>query len=267
MPYERFDGKPLQEAIVGLGRTGLVIHHHSNALKIPRVYRNPHASLEEKKIEEIFIEQSCMFLDNEKEAFLRLEKNDGIVDLISLSEKGIEMAYMKNGSLSQYLELREPPHHLVTQWILKLARTISYAHSKCIIVADIASRNVLLDEYMSIKLCDFSDSAVMPLGNDMSQVVHYGLSVKTDIFQFGSLVYEILTRKPFKYDLLANEEVNTQRLNSEDQNWQAFAIWPQRELLPSTKHLQLGKIILSCWTGGYQHMEEVCKAIAKAIFA
>ena len=267
MPYHRYDGTPLQEAIVGLGRTGLVILHHENALKIPCVYRNPHASLEEREIEEIFIEENRTFLENEKEVYLRLGHHDGIVHCINLSEEGIEMAYMKNGSLSQYLELREPPYYLFSRWILQLAMTIRYAHSKCVILADIASKNVLLDENMSAKLCDFSDSAVVPLGSDMSQALDYGLSVKTDIFQFGSLIYEIHERKPFKYDLLANEDVDALRIRSGDEKWQAFAIYPRPEVLPNTEHLQLGQIILRCWTGGYRHMKDVCEDIAKELLA
>jgi len=122
MSYQKYEGIPLQEAIVGLGRTGLVIRHHENALKIPRIYRNPHASLEEREIEDITKEQNIMFLENEKEVYLRLGNHDGIVRCINLSEEGIEMVYMKNGSL--YLELRKPPNHLVSRWILQLAKTI-----------------------------------------------------------------------------------------------------------------------------------------------
>ncbi len=248
---------------MGLGRTGLVTRHHENALKIPRVYRNPHASLEEREIEEITKEQNIMFLENEKEVYLRLGNHDGIVRCINLSDEGIEMVYMKNGSLSQYLELRKPPNHLVSQWILQLAKTILYAHSKCVILADIATKNVLLDDNMSAKLCDFSDSAVVPLGSDMSQTLHYGLSTQTDIFQFGSLIYETFERKPFEYDLLANEDVDALRLKSGDEDWQAFAIYPRPELLPNTEHLQLGHIILRCWMGAYRHMKEVYEDAAR----
>ncbi len=48
----------------------LVIRHYKNALKIPRVYRNPHALLEEREIEDITKEQNITFLENEKEVYL-----------------------------------------------------------------------------------------------------------------------------------------------------------------------------------------------------
>jgi len=100
MSYQEYEGIPLQEAIVGLGRTELLIRYYKNALKIPRVYRNPHASLEEREIEEITKEQNIMFLENEREVCLRLGNHDGIIRCINLSEEGIEILYMKNGSLS-----------------------------------------------------------------------------------------------------------------------------------------------------------------------
>ncbi len=88
--------------------------------------------------------------------------------------------------------------------------------------------------------------AVVPLGSDMSQTLYYGLSTQTDIFQFGSLIYETFERKPCKYDLLANEDVDALRLKSGDEDWQAFAIYPRPELLLNTEHLQLSHIILRC---------------------
>ena len=51
---------------MGYGRTGLVIRHYENTLKIPRVYRNLYASLEERDFKEITKEQNDTFLKNEK---------------------------------------------------------------------------------------------------------------------------------------------------------------------------------------------------------
>ena len=243
----------------------MVIRCHSNVLKIPNIYRNPYASSDEKEIETITAEENCTFLENEKEVYHRLGHHDGIINVIKISEEGIEMAYMENGSLFQYLQVQEPPHRLAVQWILKLARAIDYAHSMCIIIADVASKNVLLDKDMNVQLCDFSDSAAIPLDSDMSQAKHYGLSVKTDIFQFGSLMYEVLTRNAFIYDLLVDKDVDAQRPHSGNEDWQAYPVWPRPEDLPSTKHLLLGHVILRCWTGVYEHMGEVYEAIKTAL--
>lgn len=264
MPYYHPNGTLLEEPIVGIGRTGLVLPYHGHVVKIAQAYRNPCASSEEKEIEDIVIEQNCAFLENEKDVYRRLGDHEGIINIIAISDQGIEMAYMDNGSLFHYLQAQEPRLQVAVSWILKLAETVCYVHSRFIVIADLTSRNVLLDKEMSLRLCDFSDAGVMPPCTDMSKAQHYGLSVKTDIFQFGSLMYEILTRKSFSYDLLANKYVEAQRLESGDEDWQASAIWPRPEDLPKTDQFYLGYIVLRCWTGLYQHMGEVCEAIKTA---
>ena len=180
MPYHLPNGTLLEEPIVGIGRTGLVLRYHGNVVKIVQAYRNPCASSEEKEIEDIFIEQNDAFLENEKDVYRRLGDHEGIVNIITISDQGIEMAYMENGSLFHYLQAQEPRIHLAVSWILKLAETVSYVHSRSVVIGDLTSRNVLLDKEMSVQLCDFSDAGVMPPCIDMSKVQHYGLSVKTD---------------------------------------------------------------------------------------
>ncbi|MCJ1339138.1 hypothetical protein MMC09_004427 [Bachmanniomyces sp. S44760] len=266
MPYYQPDGTLLKDAIAGIGRTGLVVLHHGNVIKIPQAHRDPYASSEQIEDEDFLIEMNCESLENEKEAYRRLETHEGLVSIVDISERGIEMAYMENGCLSHYLREHEPPRHLAVRWILKIAETICYVHSKCVIVGDIASRNVLLDREKSAHLCDFSDAGIMPLGSNMSQVQHYGLSAKTDVFQFGSLMYEILTRKTFHYDLLANKYVEAERLQHEGEDWDPSAIWPQLEELPSTEQFDAGRIVFKCWTGIFRDMAEVCEAIMATYF-
>lgn len=246
-----------------MGRTGLVVLYHGHVVKIARAYRNPCASPYEKRLEDLAIEEDCEFLENEKDVYRRLGDHGGLVNIIAMSDLGIKIAYMNNGTLFHYLQAQEPPLQLAVSWILKLAETVCYVHLRCIVIADIASRNVLLDREVSIRLCDFSDAGIFPLGTDMSKAESYGLSVKTDVFQFGSLMYEILTRKPFSYDLLANKYVKAQRPeNGED--WEPYAIWPRPEDLPNTGDCYLGNIVLGCWTRLYQHMGEVYEAIKTA---
>jgi serine/threonine protein kinase len=93
------------------------------------------------------------------------------------------------------------------EWILDITNVIRYAHQQHVIVGDIASRNVLLDEHSKVKLCDFAHSGLVPLSTSMALAVDDGASIETDIFQFGTLVYEIVSRERYKYDLFDNEEV------------------------------------------------------------
>ena len=185
-------------------------------------------------------------MENEKDVYLRLGYDDGLVHCINASEHGLELELMKTGSLAPYLELQQPAEYLISRCVLQMVKTLFHAHSNCGILATITSRNVLLHDKLSAKLCDFNDSAAMPRGSDISQAEQNGLSVQTDIFQVGSLMYEILERDPFKYDLLANEDAQVLRLETGDQHWQVTVIYPRPGLLPSTEHLQLGHIIRNC---------------------
>jgi serine/threonine protein kinase len=267
MPYQRLDGKPLGGAILGVGRTGLVIlRGKRSVLKIPAAYINPSASTDQALMDEILAEQNCSFIENEKQVYTRLGHYDGIVNWITLSDEGIEMDHMRKGSLSRYLQLEVPSRRLIAQWIPALARTVNYAHSRYVILGDIASRNALLGDDMSIKLCDFTDSALMPLNCDMSCAEDNGISVQTDIFQLGSLWYEILTRKAYKYDLFANEEVDRQRELNAGKDWELRAAWPRAKDLPTdVENLPLGQIILKCWTRFYQNMDEVCDDVDRSM--
>jgi hypothetical protein len=78
---------------------------------------------------------------------------------------------------------------------------------------------VLLDKDKSVKLCDLSDSGLILLDVDMEKAEDNSASTRADIFQFGSLVYEILTGQPYKYDLFAGEEIERQRILNDATNW------------------------------------------------
>lgn len=150
------------------------------------------------------------------------------------------MQYVENNTLSQYLEFERPSHDLAAKWILALAYNISYTHFRHVIIGDIASRNVLLDKDKSVKLCDFSDSDLIPLDVDIEKAEDNGASTSADIFQFGSLVYEILTGQPCKYGLFANEEIEQQRkVNEVTMNREPEATLPHLDRLPATETLAL----------------------------
>ena len=61
-------------------------------------------------------------------------------------------------------------------------------------VADIGTRNCLLADDSSLKLCDFGESTIIPPHLKMNEANDNGVSVRTDIAQFGSVVYKLSTR-------------------------------------------------------------------------
>ena len=99
----------------------------------------------------------------------------------------------------------------------QLAEAIEYLHEKCalpIVHGDIKASNILLDEHLNCKLCDFgsakmgfSSTVLPPSSSRMNQVMmmgspgyvdpHYlrtGIpSKKNDIYSFGVILLELLT--------------------------------------------------------------------------
>ncbi|KAK1146357.1 hypothetical protein N8T08_003144 [Aspergillus melleus] len=77
------------------------------------------------------------------------------------------LAVMENGNLRLYLSRNKPSQSLQLTWFRVIACTLASIHERRIIVADIASRNFLLDSGLSIKVCDFTESTIMPLNTCM----------------------------------------------------------------------------------------------------
>ena len=69
-----------------------------------------------------------------------------------------------------------------------------------------------------------------------------GFSIQTDITQFGSVIYEIVTRETYDFDLFKGQGAS-----------ELVPTWPREEDLPNTDNIWLGPIIRKCWMkGGYR---------------
>jgi serine/threonine protein kinase len=127
--------------------------------------------------------------------------------------------YIKNGSLDNFLFVDNSDHGNTLNWeqqyniILGIAKGILYLHedsSMRIIHRDLKPNNILLDDDMDPKIADFglarllgeghthtkTAKAVGTLGYMAPEYAIHGLvSPKIDIFSFGVLVLEIVTRR------------------------------------------------------------------------
>ena len=221
------------------------------------------------------------------ERFLGVGNHDGTIEVLweapadypkeALGNEFIVMPCMKNGSLQEYLSSNKPSHSLQCRWIQSLAATIAFCHNKHVLLADIASRNYLLDEDLSLKLCDFGESAIIPLDQNMAEVNDNGVFVKTDIAQFGSLVFEISTAKQPRLNFVEDEipdtsgdayeesgresESESGEDESGDEGYESTKEdsircvagkphWPRIEDLPSTDETRFDSIIEHCWRKG-----------------
>ncbi|EAS27154.3 uncharacterized protein CIMG_10356 [Coccidioides immitis RS] len=132
-----------------------------------------------------------------------------------------------------------------------MAHGLAHIHDRCVVVADIATKNLLLSADLSIRFCDFSESSILPLNTDMERVDERGYSIYTDMGQLGAVMYEVVTGYHCEFDLFRDQPSGP-----------ACAAWPRRDILPSTQDVWLGSIIERCWVkNAFQNARSLLAAL------
>lgn len=182
MTYLKTNGEVWDLEFVDRGRSGIILKlNPTRVLKAPLIVHNVATSEKEKFAADCLREDNISFLENEKATFQRLNHSEHIVEWYALRSGGIEMKYMSHGPLSRFRLHHTPSRKQLHSWICSIAVAITYAHSRNVIVGDVAARNILIDDDQSAKLCDFTDSAVLPFDVDVSKKAKTGL-LSTRIF-------------------------------------------------------------------------------------
>ena len=240
-------GNPIyQEQVLGYGGSAVVILQDNLAVKTPlRYFWSSDAD----------VKANVEVIRREQDIYRRLQPSQnnrcpGIVNCIGFLNEATQLAYMKNGDLRAYLQNNKPSRLLQLSWFRDMARTLAYIHEKRVLVADIATRNFLVDSDLSLKLCDFSESTLLPFDVDIDTADDNGYSPRIDIGQLGAVMYEVVTGNKCEIDLFKDNSPTDGR-----------AYWPERKFLPSTQGIWLGWIIECCWDGEFRNAHSLLRAL------
>jgi serine/threonine protein kinase len=98
---------------------------------------------------------------------------------------------MGNGDLRAFLEKNELSLALQILWFCQMARTLEQIHDKRVLVADIATRNFLLDSDLSVN-CAISPKHLFSHWTQES-ADYNSFSIQTDIGQLGAVMCGVVT--------------------------------------------------------------------------
>jgi len=155
--------------------------------------------------------------------------------------------YMPGGSLFQKMKSdRKISPTQMTKILYCIAEGMAFLHSNNIIHRDLKSLNILIDSEDFPRICDFGISREVPKDFLMTGVVgtcnymapevlkRTKYSFKADVFSFGLLIWEMLTKKvPFCG--LDQLQIGTMIINGD------------RPLIPKTASNSLSRLIRDCW--------------------
>ncbi|EHY59562.1 hypothetical protein HRR83_001161 [Exophiala dermatitidis] len=265
--FVKLDGARVTEKVIGVGGTGLVIQRGQYAVKIPRLSRdfdvNGVVLLDESlPPSEGDYDIGAMLvssLEREKNIYRRLGSHSGIVrcsNLSSSTDSSIQLDFMKNGDLKNYLLHLEarPAREVQLFWFTQMARTLAHIHHRRVIVADIRLQNFLLDDQLAIKFVDFGESTLMPLDWDLNGPDEDGYSIQTDLEQLGSVMYEVVTGQSGKLDVMLGTAGAGQSASE-----------PRQGSRPSTGNIWLGCIIDKCWSHGFSLADDLAAGLERQL--
>lgn len=186
------------------------------------------------------------------------------------SQTGILLARASHGSLQNYLEIHpEIPLPVQQKWCRQVAESISFLHENDVLHLDLRPDNFLVHqtspESLDLWLCDFGGSKCEKLGVDGGHLpdpgffdpnVEWVAAKSVDIFSVGSILYSIVTghwpyRKPGPF---------TEEESLPEYDQRVEELFRRREF-PNVNGLFCGDIVLGCWHGEYNSIDDVIRAL------
>lgn len=248
---------------LGEGQFGVVFRHGTDrALKLPRLFQVSENDPEHMRIRAANVNPgNAENMAYEVTALQALGDHPSLVKIYSCDAKrGIEMELLEGGNLQAHVgELPEPDFSQRLRWALQVADGVHYMHGRGILHNDLSCRNVMFDKLSHAKIIDFSNADVEP--EEGSREGEKMESVATDVCDFSSIMYSLMTWKVYRFDIQWHlhpgcfpGETRPPRRG-----------WPTQADLPPVDDIPHGDFIMNCWLRKYDNMETVCSELRRII--
>lgn len=199
-------------------------------------------------------DKTSIRIRTESQIYKHLGSHPRILQFISCEDDYLDLAYMKNGNLEDYLRKTDPADvrpAMLRKFAHQALEAVNYIHHHDVVHSDLAARQFLVDDSLGLRLSDFGGSSLSgsaALGLEgMSHFLPRDDSlpntIQSDIFALGSTLYEIFVgTKP--YHELEDSEIEDLYT---------------RRIFPSIEAIEApwGHIIARSWNRHYTSTDEI----------
>ncbi|KAL9033168.1 MAG: hypothetical protein Q9180_006094 [Flavoplaca navasiana] len=199
-------------------------------------------------------------LDLEAQILTTIGPHKHIVGYRGQREDGLLLERALRGSIAQFLKDYTPTWQQRLAWARQATEAVAVTHRAGVIHCDVNVNNLLLDNDLMVKLCDFQGRLLRPDGSvDKDGLARENIKSfmpradpnhsdrKTDIFALGSAFYHImLGHEPFP---------DMDPFDDEKQIEARFA----SHQFPEMEFLLMNCVTRKCWAGEYDSAEAVLR--------
>lgn len=182
------------------------------------------------------------------------------------SHRNIARGDMKSPcvSLDTVLLQQNPDWMQRLTWVGETAKAIAYAHSKRVVIANVAAPNFVINSKGFLRLYNFSDARIIPRDTKFHKFDDNGFSIKNDVVCYGSLVYHIMTGRRPEFSINKRGDLLGPGLKKRLLHDLSSSNRCRDGELPTETDQAICDIIWNCWTKDkYKDMKDVCRAVSQ----